>query len=77
MANCESHDINRISHKMRGSISPFGAKASGDLLFVLETMGKENLFEGIDFIYADAKKSIHGLIDELIFFIDNPESKVA
>lgn len=71
------NDINRITHKMRGSISPFGAKSTGDLLYVLEAMGKDNSFTNIENIYDEAKKSINGLIDELKFFIDKPKSKVA
>lgn len=73
----ESFDLNRITHKMRGSISPFGAKATGDLLFILEAMGKENSWENIDEIYALAKTSVEKLMNELQFFLDESKRKVA
>ncbi|MEI7802131.1 MAG: response regulator, partial [Bacteroidota bacterium] len=73
----ESFDLNRITHKMRGSISPFGAKATGDLLFILEAMGKENNWENIDEKYALAKTSVLKLIDELMFFIEEVKRKAA
>ena len=75
--NKDFNDINRITHKMRGSISPFGAKSTGDLLYDLEAMGKDKTFANIEEVYNDAKNSINGLIDELKFFIDKPKSKVA
>ncbi len=73
----EAFDVNRITHKMRGSISPFGAKNAGDLLYILETMSKENQMADLDEKYAAAKISVQGLIDELYFFINQQRSKVA
>ncbi len=75
--NKDFNDINRITHKMRGSISPFGAKSTGDLLYDLEAMGKDKTFANIEEVYNDAKNSINGLIDEMKFFIDKPKIKVA
>ena len=74
----ESFDMNRIAHKMRGSISPFGAKQTADLLYVLELMGKENRWENIDENYSIAKNAVLKLIDELNGFMsDGKQSKVA
>ena len=73
----EGFTMNRITHKMRGSISPFGAKNTGDLLYVLENMGKENSWVDIESHLSNAKNSVLGLVKELQFFIENKQRKTA
>ncbi len=74
----EAKEINRISHKMRGSISPFGAKEIGGILLKIETCSKQDNLSGIEDDVTVVLQKIYLLKNDLNDFLnDNADSKAA
>jgi len=74
----EINDINRITHKMRGSIVIFGAKECSEVLLKMETNSKQNNLEGVEQDFTLATEKINLLRKDLENFLkNNTDSKAA
>lgn len=74
----EANEINRISHKMRGSISPFGAKEISEILLRIETCSKQDNLSGMEEDVTVALQKIQLLKADLNDSLnDSADSKAA
>ena len=70
VGNCNSKDLDKSAHKLKGAIANFDEKAAFEAALQLEMMGKENRLDGVEEAYDTLMKEVERLVNALKEFVE-------